>query len=283
MADDDELFYTDEKEEQIGLLKRPWKIMLVDDEPSVHQITLLCLNMVEFEQRPLKFYHCYSAAEAKKILAEESDIAVVLLDIVMETELAGLDVAKYIRETLNNHLVRIILRTGQPGSAPEEDVIVNYDINDYKNKTELTSTKLFTSVISALRSYQEFSKSELQHKALTKMLSSSESMLNMASKHRFLDNLVPNMRKILSLAQQFELLPIVISLIEYDQNNSEMKELSILRQSNNVSQQTNALPAYFKSLSSCPQLVSLGNLLMVKLHYSMSVLVPLKKKAKQFT
>jgi len=42
----------------------------------------------------------------------------VLLDVIMETDQAGLDLVEFIRDTLKNETVRIILRTGQPGQAP---------------------------------------------------------------------------------------------------------------------------------------------------------------------
>ena len=80
-------------------------------------------------------------------------MAIILLDVIMETDDAGLEFVKYVREVLGNQLVRIILRTGQPGQVPEKSVIINYDINDYKTKTELTTSKLYTTVLTALRSF----------------------------------------------------------------------------------------------------------------------------------
>jgi len=75
--------------------------------------------------------------------------------VVMETSDAGLDVVKYIREELDNHLVRIIIRTGQPGYAPEREVIIKYEINNYLEKTDSSSTRLFSGMVTALRSYQD--------------------------------------------------------------------------------------------------------------------------------
>ncbi|MCP4608474.1 MAG: GAF domain-containing protein, partial [Planctomycetes bacterium] len=69
---------------------------------------------------------------------------------------AGLDLVKFIREELGNRLIRIILRTGYPGYAPEKEVVMAYDINEYKTKTELTFDTLFTMVISNLRAYKAF-------------------------------------------------------------------------------------------------------------------------------
>ncbi|MFL6659929.1 MAG: DUF3369 domain-containing protein [Massilia sp.] len=138
----------------------PWKVLLVDDEPDIHDITKLTLTRFRLDGRALTFLHAYSGAEAKQILARESDIALVFLDVVMEQEDAGLEVARWMREDLGNQFTRIVLRTGQPGQAPEERVIVNYDINDYKEKTELDRTKLFTTTFAALRAYRDIMKVE---------------------------------------------------------------------------------------------------------------------------
>jgi len=138
----------------------PWKVLLVDDEPDIHDITKLTLNRFRLDGRALSFLHAYSGAEAMQILARESDIALVFLDVVMEREDSGLEVARWMREDLNNQFTRIVLRTGQPGQAPEERVIVNYDINDYKEKTELDRTKLFTTTFAALRAYRDIMKVE---------------------------------------------------------------------------------------------------------------------------
>ncbi len=131
----------------------PWRILIVDDDKDVHLMTQFALLNVVFMNRPLELLSAYSGREAFTMLQALPDIALVLLDVVMETSDAGLLLAKQIREVLQNHLVRVVLRTGQPGQAPEQRVIVDYDINDYKGKAELTKQKLFTTVIASLRSY----------------------------------------------------------------------------------------------------------------------------------
>mgnify|MGYP006141550577 CR=1 FL=1 len=130
-----------------------WTVLIVDDDAEIHQITKLALRDFNFQQHRLKFISAYSAAEARDILAENTDIALILLDVVMETDDAGLTLVRHIRETLHNDLVRIILRTGQPGQAPEQRVVQDYDINDYRAKTELTVQRLSTTVVSALRAF----------------------------------------------------------------------------------------------------------------------------------
>jgi response regulator RpfG family c-di-GMP phosphodiesterase len=138
----------------------PWKVLLVDDEPDIHDVTKLTLTRFRLDERALTFLHAYTGAEAKEILARETDIALVFLDVVMEKEDSGLEVARWMRKELNNQFTRIVLRTGQPGQAPEERVIVDYDINDYKEKTELDRTKLFTTTFAALRAYRDIMKVE---------------------------------------------------------------------------------------------------------------------------
>ncbi len=164
LAFDDEVFFAHEIKDccmekissEIGIeISTVWKIMIVDDEPTVHRATQLALRNLTFAGQSVVFISAYSGEEGKSLISQHSDIALILLDVVMETHDAGLTLVKYIREQLNNRQVRIILRTGHPGEAPEESVILNYDINDYKLKVELTRQRLLTSVISALRSYQD--------------------------------------------------------------------------------------------------------------------------------
>jgi sigma-B regulation protein RsbU (phosphoserine phosphatase) len=130
-----------------------WPVMIVDDEPEIHNITMFSLAEFTFQGKPLQFINAYSGQQARQLILAYPNVALILLDVVMETDEAGLAVVKYIREELGNHRVRIVLRTGQPGQAPEERVIVDYDINDYKAKTELTTQKLFTTVVTALRAF----------------------------------------------------------------------------------------------------------------------------------
>ena len=138
----------------------PWKLMIIDDDDVVHQVTMMVLEGFMFQERPLQIIQGYSGEEARQLVKENPDTAVLLLDVVMETDSAGLDTVKYIREELNNHFIRIILRTGQPGQAPEKEVITEFDINDYKEKTDLTAQKLFTSITTALRAYGDLKRIE---------------------------------------------------------------------------------------------------------------------------
>lgn len=123
-----------------------WRILIVDDEPDVHTVTKLALSRFKLDNRGIEFINAYSGEEAKRVLQDEKDVAMAFIDVVMESDHAGLELVKWIREEHNDRSIRLILRTGQPGQAPEEDVIVNYDINDYKAKAELDSRKLITSV-----------------------------------------------------------------------------------------------------------------------------------------
>lgn len=137
------------------LRDRVWRILVVDDDADVHASTALAFFELQIQGRPLEFLHAYSAAEAFTILEAEPDIAVVILDVVMESEHAGLKLAKRIRTELGLTEIRIVLRTGQPGYAPELEVVRDFDINDYYTKTELTRTKLVTMLTSAIRTYEQ--------------------------------------------------------------------------------------------------------------------------------
>lgn len=174
--DDDFLFEEDEPVEIRHLPQRVWKLLVVDDEPDVHAITKVVLADLRYDGSRLEILSAYSRAEAEHALSQHSDLALVLLDVVMEETDSGLRLVRYLREELNNALIRIVLRTGQPGYAPERDVVIRYDINDYKEKTELTTQKLFTTVIASLRSYQHLARLEHQRLGLERIVTANRAL-----------------------------------------------------------------------------------------------------------
>lgn len=157
MHNDDHLAFVEDSPEpqSVGAAEACWMVLVVDDDEDVHHATEFALHDLRVLGQPLCFLHAFSADEAIAILERHRDVAVVLLDVVMEREDAGLVAVERIRSELGMAAVRIILRTGQPGYAPELDAIANYDINDYKTKTELTRSKLFTTVTAAIRSFDQ--------------------------------------------------------------------------------------------------------------------------------
>lgn len=208
----DELLFTDEPLHEdftspinpLGSIGA-WKVLIVDDDPEVHTVTHFALKRFVFEGKPLHFISAYSAAEGRLRLQEHPDMAVVLLDVVMEDEHAGLRLAHYIRTELNNTLVRIILRTGQPGQAPEQTVITDYDINDYKEKTELTAQKLHTTMTTALRSFRDLRIIDLDRRGLKKVIEASTSIFEQQSLHKLLSGALSQ------LSLLFHLSPRVVS------------------------------------------------------------------------
>jgi response regulator RpfG family c-di-GMP phosphodiesterase len=199
----DELLFAEEEESgappQPSVQDAGWRVLIVDDEPAIHDITRLALRGIHFDGHGLTLLHAYSAREARTLLANESQIALILLDVVMEDEHAGLDLVRHIREKLGNTLVRIILRTGQPGQAPEREVIQNYDINDYKEKTELTADKLFTVVISALRAYRDLARIERNRQGLEKIVEASSHLFSQSSLERFFVGVLEQMLALINV------------------------------------------------------------------------------------
>lgn len=165
--------------------RRTWRILVVDDDHEVHSVTRMILDRMTYQDRGVELLDAYSAAEARVILERDSDVAAILLDVVMETDDAGLRLVRTIREEFGNRAVRIILRTGQPGQAPEEQVIIDYDINDYKAKSELTAQKLFTTVIAALRAYETIVSLEKIRLGLERILESTGTLFQVQSMQQF--------------------------------------------------------------------------------------------------
>ena len=197
-----------------------WNILIVDDEQSIHDVTTLALSGFEFENKRCNFIHAHSAKEAIEILNTTPNIALALVDVVMETEHAGLDLVDHIRNVLKNKLIRIILRTGQPGQAPEEKVIHDYDINDYKSKNELTTQRLYTSVLTSLRTYRDMLSLERNRQGLKKIISSTSLIEKMSSLELFLTAVLEQLSVLLNLGEyDFEdEVSAFISAVDKDQS-----------------------------------------------------------------
>ena len=196
---DDALVFLDEPhpDQLSGNQKLSWRIMIIDDDPDVHSATMFALGNLEIQNRALSFLHAYSATEARELLSKESDIAVILLDVMMEQEDAGLNLVNYVRKNLALNDVRIILRTGQPGYAPEIDAIRDYDINDYKTKSELTRTKLYTTVTSAIRSYEQICSITANQRGLELIVNASTELMSLKGLQNFSVGILHQVSKLL--------------------------------------------------------------------------------------
>ena len=197
---DDFLAFDDEPVAlQVSLAGPPWRILVVDDDTDVHEATRLALGGLSILERPLLLLHAYSAAEALDLLQRERDIAAILLDVVMESQSAGLDAVVRIREDLGLTNTRIILRTGQPGYAPEIDTIRRYDINDYKTKNELTRSKLYATLSTALRTYDQLCRIDESRRGLEYILSASHRLMEVSDLQGFCNAVLAQLSQFLGV------------------------------------------------------------------------------------
>jgi signal transduction histidine kinase/DNA-binding NarL/FixJ family response regulator len=199
MADDDIVEIIDDPNEEPREEGRRWKIALIDDEPAVHDGTRFALADYRLNGQSLEILSAYSGAEGRELLRANPDIAVVLLDVIMESDTAGLELVEFIRKELKNETVRIILRTGQPGQAPERRVIVDYDINDYKAKTELTADKLFTALTAALRSYQQLQRMVETRRGLEIIIDAASTLFDFKSMQRLAEGVLTQIASLLNV------------------------------------------------------------------------------------
>lgn len=149
-ADEDEPDNDTDPENQV-----PWRVLIVDDDADVHRSTLFSLGGETVAGRPLHFHHAYSGAEAAEVLSKCPGIALVLLDIVMETPEAGFELARHIREEIGNTDIRIVIRTGQPALLSEDDAKNISDINRFILKSQLTHGMLLDVVVSEIQQFRE--------------------------------------------------------------------------------------------------------------------------------
>jgi response regulator RpfG family c-di-GMP phosphodiesterase len=181
----------------------PWTVLVVDDDASVHDLTRMALRDFRFEGRGITIFSAYSGAQAQELALAHPDAAMMLLDVVMESEHSGLEVIQYVRQTLKNRRIRIVLRTGQPGSAPEQEIISEYDINDYKEKTELTSRKLYTLMHACLRGYRDICIIEENKRGLEQIIESSADLFRKESLEQLTAGVLRQLDTLLNLRGGF--------------------------------------------------------------------------------
>ena len=170
--------------------KENYKIMIADDYDEIHVITKMMLKDFEFEGKGLEFIDTYTGEDTIKALEKNPDTAVLFLDVVMEDNHSGLNVVEVLRGRLDNKMTRIVLRTGQPGQAPEETVIRDYDINDYRLKTEMTAKRLYTTLYSALRNYRDLYQINTHKNGLKKIIKTSANLFEHNSLNEFLTSIL---------------------------------------------------------------------------------------------
>ncbi|MGH6769338.1 MAG: ATP-binding response regulator [Xanthobacteraceae bacterium] len=176
-----------------------WTVAVIDDDPAVHEGTRFALYDYSLNGQGIEIVSAYSAEEGRTLMRANPNIAAILLDVVMETDDAGLKLVDYIRTQLKNETVRIILRTGQPGQAPERRVIVDYDINDYKAKTELTADKLFTALTAALRGYQQLQRMIETRRGLEMIIDGASTLFDFKSMQRLAEGVLTQLASLLNV------------------------------------------------------------------------------------
>ena len=199
MADDDIVHLIEGPGDEPPEQGPRWKIAVIDDEPAVHDGTRFALHDYRLNGQGLEILSAYSAAEGRELMRSHPDVAVVLLDVIMESDTAGLGLVEFIRKELKNETVRIILRTGQPGQAPERRVIVDYDINDYKAKTELTADKLFTALTAALRSHQQLERMVQTRRGLEIIIEAASALFDFKSMQRLAEGVLTQIASLLNV------------------------------------------------------------------------------------
>jgi len=201
MTDDRMIFMDEENPPDLRGVRFPesWPVLIVDDDPDVHDATVFALKDSMILDRPLSFAHTYSGKETVDYLRRHPETVLVLLDAVMETEDAGLSIIRILREEMGLESLRIILRTGQPGQIPELETIMRYDINDYKTKSELTRTKLVTTIVAAIRAWQQLQKLENSRRGLQKIVEASNQFITETGLQRFAEGVITQMAGLLGL------------------------------------------------------------------------------------
>ena len=140
--------------------QNPWRILIVDDDSTVHDTTKIALGRKIIEGRKLKFDSAYSGKEALQIILgrkEDPLPDLVLMDVVMDTPQDGIDTVHALRKELEQKdIPYVIIRSGQIGdNAGLYDLRNDVDIDLVIEKARLTSSLLLEHVSTGLKAAQE--------------------------------------------------------------------------------------------------------------------------------
>lgn len=219
-----EFLFQDEPEntesDNKNLLEKYWRILVIDDDESVHQVTKLVLADAEIEHRKLEIVSVFSSQEAKALLLKDSDFCMAFVDVVMETDHAGLELVDWIRNDIKNQAIRLVLRTGQAGNAPEAAVIRDFDINDYKEKTDFTSNKMITTVYAGIRAYRDIMTIQHSLDAFKQLISSTHDLLKIHNVKAFGSAALNHLLTLMNV--ESSALYIARSKIDFDHANNNL-------------------------------------------------------------
>jgi diguanylate cyclase len=205
-------------------LSPPWRILVVDDDQDVHEATEFALAGIHILGRPLQLLHAHSGRHALELLAVEPNIAIILLDVVMESDDDGLKTVGAIRQDLKLSNTRIILRTGQPGQAPEAETITRYDINDYKTKSELNQNKLFTTLTAAIRSYDQLLRLDASRRGLEKIVAASNQFIAEQGLQAFAEGVITQIAGLIGISPD----GLVCAIDDAPENQENAPEFRII-------------------------------------------------------
>jgi response regulator RpfG family c-di-GMP phosphodiesterase len=197
-----------------------WRILVIDDDESVHQVTRLVLSDAIIENRALEIVSAYSSKKAREILLEDDDFCMAFVDVVMETDHAGLELVEWIRNILKNQAIRLILRTGQAGSAPEAKVIKEFDINDYKEKTDFTAGKMTTTVYASIRAYRDIMTIQRSLDAFKQLIKATHDLLKINQFKPFGSAALDHLLTLMEIDSSA--LYIARSQLEFDETSSNL-------------------------------------------------------------
>lgn len=206
----------------------PWHVLAVDDDRDFQSTTAFAIEDIEILGRPIKLQQAYSMSEASTLLAAEHDFGVILLDVVMETDNAGLRLVKAVREILGNAEIRIVLLTGQPGLAPVGNVMNNYDVNEYCTKSELTSARLLSILTSELRTFDQLKTISTARRGLQLIVESSNRLLNKHELPAYCDAALSEIALLLGLDPEGVVCARVDQIIEPNENNGSVSRVVIV-------------------------------------------------------
>lgn len=103
----------------------------------------------------VNFLYAKDNAEAKKIIKENHEIAVVILNIKNDDLDDRLKIISFIKKQPHTKYIRIILKSNDSNFALKEEITHNYEIDGYFSKISSFDSEVAVAIMASIRAYKQ--------------------------------------------------------------------------------------------------------------------------------
>ncbi len=129
-----------------------WSVLVVDDDPVVRHLTRENLRGVDVDGLPLEIDACENTDAARKLIAA-TEYALIIMDVAIETEFAGLDLVEELKRSPGVGFTQVVVQSATPMTERSGRQAGMSGIADYWRKGEIAPLRMQVLVRGLVRAY----------------------------------------------------------------------------------------------------------------------------------